>query len=82
MENLTSFNVLDLISYTVIDLKFYPKVEKKNGHNKTHTCAIKVKRRNLTSFFRVEKILQVNFFFSFCHITRKFISQMTLEQQV
>lgn len=52
MKTLASFNVL---TYTVIDLNFYLKVEKKNGNSKTHTWAIKVKRRNLTSFFCVEK---------------------------
>lgn len=61
LENLTSFNVLDPKSYTVIE--FYHKVEKKKENNKTHTWA-------------------GEFFFHFVIYTRKFISQMTLEQQV
>lgn len=54
-----TLNLILLLTFTI-------KLKKKEK-NKTHTWAIKVKRINLTSFFRVEKILQVNFF-SFCHI--------------
>lgn len=50
-----TLNLTPLLTFTI-------KLKKKEN-NKTHAWAIKVKRRNLTSFFRVEKFCRWIFFF-------------------
>lgn len=66
MENLASFNVLDLKSYTVIDLKFYHKVEKKWKQQDTN-LGNKSQEKKFNIIFSCGKNFASEFFFSSYH---------------
>lgn len=62
MKTLASFNVL---TYTVIDLNFYLKVEKKKWKQQDTHLGNKSQEKEFNIIFLCGKILQVNFFFRF-----------------